>query len=49
MKSRKIVLMNLFSGHQWRHRHRNKVVNTVGEREGGTVEREAWKLTQDRM
>ena len=41
MKSRKMVPMNLFSGHQWRHRHRNKVVNTVGEREVGTGEREA--------
>ena len=24
MKSRKTILMNLFSGQQWRHRHREK-------------------------
>ena len=35
MESRKIVLMNLFAGQQWRDRHKNRLVDTVGEGEGG--------------
>ena len=31
MESRKMVLMNLFAGKQWRHRHREQ---TYGHREG---------------
>ena len=35
MKSRKMVLMNLFSGQQWRHRHREQSGGPrAGEREG---------------
>ena len=29
-----MVLMNLFAGQQWRDRHKNRLVDTVGEREG---------------
>ena len=36
MESRKMVLLNLFAGQQWRNRHRERLVDTVGEREGGT-------------
>ena len=32
MESRKIVLLNLFSGQQWRYRHREQ---TYGHREKG--------------
>ena len=32
MESRKIVLMNLSAGHQWRHRHREQA---YGHRAGG--------------
>ena len=35
-ESRKMVLTNLFSGQQWRCRHENSLVDTVGEGEGGT-------------
>jgi len=31
-----MVLLNLFAGQQWRNRHRERLVDTVGEREGGT-------------
>jgi len=31
MESRKVVPMNLFSGQQWRNRHRKQ---TMGDREG---------------
>ena len=30
-----MVLMNLFAGQQWRYRHRERLVDTVGEGEGG--------------
>ena len=36
MKSRKMVLMNLFEGRQWRHRHREQPVDTVAGGEDGT-------------
>ena len=35
MRSRKIVLINLFEGQQWRCRHREQPWDTVGEGEGG--------------
>ena len=36
MESRKMVLMNLLAGLQWRHRHiENRFVDTVGEGESG--------------
>ena len=35
MESRKMVLMNLFAGQQWRHRLREQTVDTVGKGEGG--------------
>ena len=35
MEVRKMVLMTLFAGQQWRRRQ-NRLVETVGEREGGT-------------
>ena len=44
MESRKMVLMDLFSGQQWRLRHREQ---TYGHRAGkervGQMERVAWK------
>ena len=36
MESRKMVLMNPFAGQQWRCRHREQTVGTVGEEENGT-------------
>ena len=35
MESRKMVLMNLFAGQPWRYRHRERLVDTVREGEGG--------------
>ena len=34
MESRKMVLMNLFAGKEWRLRCRERTVDTVGEGEG---------------
>ena len=34
MESRKMVLMNLFAGQQWKHRE-NRCVDTVGKGECG--------------
>ena len=31
----KTVLMNLFTGKEWRHRRREQTVDTAGEGEGG--------------
>ena len=36
MISRKMVLMNLFAGKEWRHDVGNGLVGTAGEGEGGT-------------
>ena len=36
MESRQMVLMNLFAGQQQRCRHRDRLVDIVGEGEGGT-------------
>ena len=36
MESRKMILMNLFAGQEWRHRHREQTLDTAGEGEGGT-------------
>ena len=35
MKSRKLVLMKLSAGQQWRHRHREQTCGHSGGREGG--------------
>ena len=40
MESRKMVLMNLFSGQQWRNRHMGR-----GEERVRCMERVTWKLT----
>ena len=37
MESRKMVLMNLFAGQQWRNRHREQ---TFGHKAGGMRERD---------
>ena len=43
MESRKMVLMNLFAGQQWRNRHREQ---TYGPKERVRyIERVTWKLT----
>jgi len=44
MESRKIVLLNLFSGQQWRHRHREQTYGHGGLRgeRAGQMERVAW-------
>ena len=34
-ESRKTVLMNLFSGQQWKHRHREQTCGHIGEGESG--------------
>ena len=34
MESRKIVLMNLFAGQQWRNRLENRLMDTRGGEEG---------------
>ena len=41
MESRKMVMMNLFAGQQWRHRHRNQTcghARDVGEESGTNAE-----------
>ena len=42
MKSRKMVLMSLFAGQQWRHINREQTVGTEKDRVG-QIERVAWK------
>ena len=46
MESRKMVLKNLFTGQQWRNRHREQTYGQ-GERGGGVrcMDRVTWKLT----
>ena len=39
MESRKMVLMNLSAGWQWRHRHRDQTCGHRGEGEGGMNEK----------
>ena len=34
MESRKMILMNLFAGQQWRHRHREQTSGHRGGRRG---------------
>ena len=43
--SRKMVLMNLFAGQQWRCRHKEQTYGHGGDREErvGQMERVAWK------
>ena len=36
MESRKVVLMNLFAGKEWKNRRRQQTMDTVGEGDGGT-------------
>ena len=44
MESRKMVLVNLFAGQQWRHRHREQAYgHGVGKEREGQTDREAWK------
>ena len=44
MEYRKMVLMNLFSGQQWRNRHgEHRLVDTVGEGRVGRTDRVALK------
>ena len=45
MESRKIVLMNLFAGPQWRHRHREETCGHSKGRRGRDKFRGAWKHT----
>ena len=35
MESRKLILMNLFSGQEQRRRQENKLMDTAGEGDGG--------------
>ena len=46
MEFRKMILMNLFAGQQWRNRHREQTYGH-GERRGVVryIERVTWKLT----
>ena len=41
MESRKVVLMNLYAGQQWRHRLEKGLVVTVGKERLGGIERVA--------
>ena len=48
MKSRKVVLMNLFAGQRWRHRHRKQTFDMGWGRKKrtraeGCMERVTWK------
>ena len=43
MESRKVVLMNLYAGQQWRHRLEKRLVVTVGKERLGGIERVALK------
>ena len=49
MESRKMGLVNLFSGQQWRNRHREQTyghgVGVGEEGEGESMKRVTWKLT----
>ena len=46
MESRVIVLKNLFTGQQWRNRHREKInEHGEGEERMRCMERVMWKLT----
>ena len=40
MESRKMILMNLFAGQEWRHRPREQTLDTAGKREEGDELRE---------
>ena len=39
-----MVLMNLFAGKQWRHRHREQTCETVGKESVGQMERRTYTL-----
>ena len=43
MQSRKMVLMNLFAGQQWRCRQRRKICGHWGKERVGRIERVEWK------
>ena len=46
MESRKMVLMKVFAGQQWRHRHREQInEHGSGEEGKGCVDTVTWKLT----
>ena len=47
MESRKVVLMNLFAGQQWRLKHREQTCGHGGgvEGEGEYMKRVTWKHT----
>ena len=46
MESRKMIVMNLFAGQQWRNRHRDRLMDTGGgEERVRCMDRVTWKLT----
>ena len=47
MESKKMVLNNLFTGQQWRNRHRENTLMDMerGEERVSCMERVTWKLT----
>ena len=51
MESRKMVLMKLFVGQQWRNRHREQTYGHGGKEEGEveSMERVTWKLTLNKI
>ena len=50
MGSRKMVLMNLFAGQQWKHRHkRTDLWPHWGKERAGQTERGAWRQIHDHM
>ena len=44
MESRKLALMNLFAGQQWRHRLENRLEDAVGGGELGRTSEQHWNL-----
>ena len=49
MESRKMVLMNLFAGEQWRRIHRELTCGHVGKEMVELMEKAAWKQTYYHM
>ena len=49
MESGKMVLMNLLAGQQWRHRHKEQAVKTLGKERVGQIERVTLKHKHDHV
>ena len=49
MESRKMVLMNLFAGQQWKRRLKEQTCGHSGGRRGRGTQAGAWRQIRDRM